>query len=550
MFGLTRKACNVRTAACAVAIALLGWTAAQAATPPHLRKQGSATQLIVDDQPFLLLGGELRNSSASSLEYLNTLWPTLKAAEVNTVLAPVEWDQIEPVEGRFDFSVLDGVLKQARAHNTRLVLLWFGAWKNSMSTYVPAWVKKDTQRFPRARTRAGVAQDILTPFAGTTLAADTAAFRAMLAHLKQVDAQHTVLMIQVENEIGMLPEVRDYSAAASAAWHEPVPAALTAYLAANKDSLQPALKAAWEARGTRAAGSWAEVFGDTVETEEVFQAWHYARFVELLTAAGKAVYPLPMYVNVALNRPGKRPGEYPSAGPLPHLFDIWKPGAPSVDVLAIDTYFPNFAHWARQFKRPDNPLFIPEANHAERADAGADAFYAIGEHDAFGFSPFAIDDIKDGNSSLPQAYRVLKQLAPVINQHQGSGKVRGFKAPLSYEGEVDTAPQKVRIGGYTLHVSFNAPWEKLQPSEVQNRGGLVIQTGDDEFLVAGKGLTVVFSSADGAMVGIEQATEGSYQNGRWKEGRWLNGDETHQGRHINLPGDAYTIQRVKLYRYR
>jgi beta-galactosidase GanA len=534
-------------ATCLVLAALLGaaLASANAATPPHLRKQGSATQLIVDDQPFLLLGGELHNSSASSLEYLNTLWPALKAAELNTVLAPVEWDQIEPVEGRFDFTVLDGLLKQARAHNTRLVLLWFGAWKNSMSTYAPAWVKTDTQRFPRARTRAGVAQEILTPFAPATLAADTAAFRALLAHLKQTDTQHTVLMIQVENEIGMLPEVRDYSAAANAAWRAPVPAALTAYLAAHKDSLQPALKAAWETRGARASGTWAEVFGDTIETEEIFQAWHYAQFVEALTAAGKAVYPLPMYVNVALNRPGKRPGEYPSAGPLPHLFDVWKPGAPSVDVIAIDTYFPNFIHWARQFKRPDNPLFIPEANHAERPDAGADAFYAIGEHDAFGFSPFAIDDIKDGKSSLPQAYRVLKQLAPTINRYQGSGKVRGFKAPVSFDGDVDVAPQQVRMGGYTLQVSFNAPWEKLTPAEVQTRGGLVIQTGDDEFIVAGKGLTIVFGSADGAQVGIEQAIEGLDS-----QGRWMNGDETHQGRHIGLSGDAFTIQRVKLYRYR
>jgi beta-galactosidase GanA len=544
---------RLRAAALALSFVLLDWTAAHAATMPQLRKQGSATQLIVDDKPFLLLGGELHNSSASNLEYLEKLWPTLKAAELNTVLAPVEWDQIEPVEGRFDFTVLDGMLKQARAHDTRLVLLWFGAWKNSMSTYVPAWVKRDSELFPRSRTRAGVAQEILTPFSTATLAADTAALRAMLAHLKQVDTQRTVLMIQVENEIGMLPEVRDYSAAANAAWRAPVPAALTAYLVGHKDTLQPGIKAQWTSRGSRTTGNWAEVFGDTVETEEIFQAWHYATFVEALTAAGKAVYPLPMYVNVALNRPGKRPGEYPSAGPLPHLFDIWKPGAPSIDVLAIDTYFPNFIHWAKQFKRPDNPLFVPEANHAERPDAGADAFYAIGEHDAFGFSPFAIDDIKDGKSSLPQAYRVLKQLSPVINQHQGSGKMRGFKAPLSYEGVVDTAPQKVTMGAYTLTVSFNAPWEKLEPSEVQNRGGLVIQTGDDEFLVAGKGLTIVFGDAqaeNGVMVGIEKAVEGTYQNGRWQEGRWMNGDETHQGRHIGLRGDAFTIQRVKLYRYR
>jgi beta-galactosidase GanA len=546
----TRRLC---ASACAAALLLMECGAASAAaTVPYLRKQGSATQLMVNDQPFLILGGELHNSSASSLAYLDKVWPTLKTAELNTVLAPVEWDQIEPVEGRYDFTVLDGMLKQARAHNTRLVLLWFGAWKNSMSTYVPTWVKHDSQRFPHALNRKAEPQEILTPFASATLAADTAAFKAMLAHLKQADTERTVVMVQVENEIGMLPDVRDYSAAANAAYQGAVPAALTAYLAAHKDTLKPVVKAQWEAHGSRAAGTWSEVFGDTVETEEMFQAWHYAAFVDAMTAAGKAVYPLPMYVNVALNRPGKRPGEYPSAGPLPHLFDIWKAGAPAIDLIAIDTYFPNFIQWAKQFKRPDNPLFIPEANHAERADAGADAFYAIGEHDAFGFSPFAIDDIKDGNSSLPKAYRVLKQLTPVINQHQGSGNVRGFKAPMSYEGVVDASPQTVTMGGYTLEVSFNAPWEKAEPAVVQTRGGLVIRTGDDEFLVAGKGLTVVFKNAarDGAMVGIEKLTEGSYEGGKWKEGRWLNGDESHQGRHVGLYGDDFTIQRVKLYRYR
>lgn len=552
MNALTRRVCAT---ACASALLLelsTAHAASSVASVPYLRKQGSATQLMVNDQPFLILGGELHNSSASNLAYLDKLWPALKAAELNTLVAPVEWDQIEPVEGRYDFTVLDGMLQQARAHNTHLVLLWFGAWKNSMSTYVPAWVKRDSQRFPHALNRGGEPQEILTPFGAATLAADTAAFKAMLAHLKQADAQRTVVMIQVENEIGMLPDVRDYSGAANAAYQGAVPAALTAYLAAHKDTLKPVLKSQWESHGSRASGSWREVFGDTVETEEMFQAWHYAAFVESMTAAGKAVYPLPMYVNVALNRPGKRPGEYPSAGPLPHLFDIWKAGAPAIDVLAIDSYFPNFIHWARQFKRPDNPLFIPEANHAERADAGADAFYAIGEHDAFGFSPFAIDDIKDGNSSLPRAYRALKQLMPVINQYQGSGNVHGFKAPMSFEGVVDAAPQQVTMGGYTLDVSFSAPWEKADPATLQTRGGLVIRTGEDEFIVAGKGLIVVFKSAskDGAMVGIEKLTEGTYENGHWKEGRWMNGDESHQGRHVGLSNDDFTIQRVKLYRYR
>src|ERR1035441_8705338 len=118
---------------------------------PHLRKQGSATQLIVDGKPFLAMAGELSNNSATSLEFMKAVWPRLVAqAKLNTVLAGVSWAQIEPQEGKFDFSVLDGVIQGARSHNLRLVLLWFGTWKNSLSSYPPDWLKKDFERYPRA----------------------------------------------------------------------------------------------------------------------------------------------------------------------------------------------------------------------------------------------------------------------------------------------------------------------------------------------------------------------------------------------------------------
>lgn len=537
----------------AMLLASPAMAAAADAPVPQLRKQGTAVQLIVDNQPFLVLGGELHNSNASSLPYLSKLWQPLKEAGVNTVLAPVEWDQVEPQEGRFDFTVLDGMLKQARASNSRLILLWFGAWKNSMSTYMPPFVKRDQQRFPRARNRAGQAQDILSPFSTNTLKADAAAFAAMMKHLKQVDPQRTVLMVQVENEIGMLPDVRDYSAPANAAFAGPVPAQLTAYLAANRATLHPMVRKLWESHGSRSAGSWGEVFGDSIEAQEVFQAWYYAVFTNELTAAGKAAYGLPMFVNVALNRPGKKPGEYPSAGPLPHLFDIWKAGAPAVDILAIDTYFSNFAEWARQFKRPDNPLFVPEGNRIGRPELGANAFFSIGELDAIGYSPFGIEDIERApNDPLRGAYALLRQMTPLIMQSQGRGVMRGFKANVSYDGVVDPAPAKVLLGGYQLEVSLANQWGKTESLEYEGRGGLVIQTGEDEFVVAGKGMTVTFRDPEGpaTTVGIEKATEGGFKDGAWQEGRWMNGDQTHQGRHIRLDGDRWSVQKVKLYKFR
>jgi beta-galactosidase GanA len=543
----------LRQAAAALLMSLGCGALVHAAQVPQLRKQGSATQLVVDDKPFLILGGELYNSSASNPDYLNRLWPRLKGVGLNTVIAPVEWDQVEPSPGHYDFTVLDGMLKQARANNVKLVLLWFGAWKNSMSTYVPAYVKHDWQRFSRTRTKAGEVQEILTPFDPDTLAADKAALTAMLRHLSEADRERTVVMLQIENEIGMLPEVRDYSPQAEKAWQDEVPRQLIDYLQANGATLQPNLRRLWEARGARKGGTWSEVFGDSVEAQEVFQAWGYAAFVEQLARAAKAAYPIPSYVNVALNRPGRKPGEYPSAGPLPHLFDVWKAGAPTVDLIGMDIYFHSFQEWARKFKRPDNPLFVPEANRTGRNDSGANAFWAVGELDAIGFSPFGIENIAEPDKdTLPGAYVVLRQLAPLILDAQGKGRMRGFKAPASYDGVIDRSPQNVTIGRYALNVSFANQWGTTDDAELDKRGGLVIQLGEDEFLVAGRGIIVTFRDASGSgdAVGFEKLTEGSFENGVWKEGRWLNGDESHQGRHVRLEGNAFTIQRVKLYRYR
>lgn len=528
-------------------------SAAVAQDMPRLEKQGTAAQLFVDDKPFLILGGELGNSTASDPAHLATHWPSLTRAGLNTVLAPVEWDQIEPQQGRFDFSVVDAVIEQARANDTKLVLLWFGAWKNSMSTYAPAWIKHDSKTYSRAHDENGMAQDILSAFDKDTLEADKKAFAALLAHLKAFDTAHTVVMVQVENEIGMLPSARDHSPGADKAFKTPVPQALMTALAQRKSDLTPELKALWDANGNKTKGTWAEVFGDTPAGREVFQAWGYAVFTNELTLAGKAAYPLPMYVNAALNAPGKAPGQYPSAGPLPHLFDIWKIGAPAVDFLAIDSYWPDFVGWARKFRRDDNPLFVPEANQAGRPEAAANAFFVFGELDAMGFSPFSIEDLPE-NDPLTGAYAVLDQLAPLMLEHQGkSGNartMRGFKPPIAYDGTVDQTPQSFILGGYRFTVTFVDPWTPKDKQTPANHGGLIIQTGKDEFIVAGTGVTVTFADASGkSQVGIEQVVEGGYKDGLFLEGRWLNGDQTHQGRHLRLPPGESGIQRLKLYRY-
>jgi beta-galactosidase GanA len=231
---------------------------------PHLRHQGTATQLVVDGNPFLILGGELMNSSSSSLDYMRPIWGRLAGQHLNTVLAGVSWELIEPEEGRFDFHLVDGLVRGAREHHLKLVLLWFGSWKNGMSSYAPVWVKRDIQRFPRVRLQNGEIPEVLTPLSMTTADADARAFAALLGHLHRIDAaDHTVLMIQVENEVGILGDSRDRSAAADAEFAKPVPVELMNYLVEHKATLDPQLRQAWEENGAKTAGTWAEVFGPT-----------------------------------------------------------------------------------------------------------------------------------------------------------------------------------------------------------------------------------------------------------------------------------------------
>ncbi|WP_267347500.1 DUF5597 domain-containing protein [Sphingomonas sp. GM_Shp_2] len=537
-----------------LASAALGLATPALADPPRLVKKGDATQLVVNGKPMLMIAGELSNSAASSADYMAPHWARLRAMHLNTVLAPVSWELIEPVEGRYDWSSVDTMLKAARANDLKLVILWFGAWKNSMSTYVPSWVKRDQARFPRAELPNGQGVEILSTFGADTLRADQRALAALMAHLKAVDDRdNTVVMLQVENEIGMLPVARDYSAPADAAFRQPVPPELVNYLVAHRDTLVPEMKAMWAERGAKTAGSWEELFGPGDAAAEVFAAWHYARFADGLAAAGKAAYPMPMYVNVALNRPGRIPGEYPSGGPLPHLIDVWKAGAPSLDFLAPDIYFPNFTQIVDRYKRPDNPLFIPEAHNADNPIVPANAFYAIGEHDALGFGPFSIDSIDEAPGALKDAYAVLDQLRPVILDAQGTGRMAGFKPRQRYDETVDYEPQVRDIGGYRFTIAYADIQRPTMTPDTAGYGGLIIQTGEDDYLVAGQGITVTFKPiGDGpGLAGIDRAHEGVFDAaGNWKPGRLLNGDQTHQGRHIRLPAGTWGIQRVRLYRYR
>jgi hypothetical protein len=536
---------------------------------PHLQKQGTATQLIVDGKPFLMLAGELRNSSSSSPDFLKPIWPRLAAMHLNTVLSAVQWELLEPQEGHFDFAFVDSQIQGAHSHNLRLVFLWFGSWKNGVSSYIPAWVKIDQVRFPRVQDKDGHGIETLSTLSPANRDADARAFAALMRHVKQVDTFHTVVMIQVENEVGVLGDSRDRCEAANKAFAAPVPKELLDYIVAHKATLHPQLRKAWEAAGSKTSGAWEQVFGQAPYTDELFMAWNYSTYMNRVAAAGKAEYPLPMYVNTwcSMPAPDRPPGTYPSGGPEPQVQNIWKLGAPAIDIRSPDLYSPNFPEWVEWYREsyaPDDPLFIPETDGVTGA---YHVFYALGQHDAMGFTPFAIDEFglappspaptEPADLPIARSYATLTQLAPVILANQGQGKMAGVVVVAG------APPQKIALGNYVLEVGY--PPNRMPPAPGStppapvppaHSGALFIALGPDEYLAAGSGpVEVTFSpSTPGPPIaGILSIDEGTYVDGRWVPGRRLNGDENGQGKFLRIGGGNSrngSIQRVKLYRYR
>ena len=487
-------------------------------TLPHLDKRNGQTQLIVNGKPFLMLAAELHNSATGSAHRMAPVWQQMADKNFNTVLAPVSWELLEPEEDKFDFTQVDNMINGARAAGVKLGILWFGSWKNGLSTYAPSWVEQDTRRFPLACFVNGQKVNMLSTLGRETMEADARAFTAMMAHIKETDYDHTVILVQVENEMGALDwaaafwggdnrAMRDYSPVANRAFKEKVPEALTDYLAKHRKALHPAIRQAWETNGSKRQGTWEEVFGkgqpsnDTAQwmneypylTEEIFMTWHYATYVEYIASRGKQAYALPMYVNAWLKSYGFcEPGKYPSGGPLPHVFDIWRAAAPSIDIFSPDIYaIEIFDEMCRQYTAGGNPLFIPETT-ADAAGA-ARAFYAIGRYGAIGYAPFGIDrwwSIND--TSYDKAFGCLKHLTPYIQSAMGTGRMTGLL--IDGDGKTD----RVEIGEYVISIVPHTNNQSMalagivtgnnsnQPKS-NTAGLLAIEMGKGDFLLAGFG---------------------------------------------------------------
>jgi hypothetical protein len=451
-------------------------------------------------------------------------------------------------EGKFDFSLIEQLISEARNNELKIIFLWFASWKNSMSSHVPAWVKLNQEKYPRVKDDKNQSHEILTPFSENNLQADLNAFEKLMSFIKEFDGKsHTIIMVQVENEIGMLPAARDFHPLANDAFKKDVPEVLIKYMQQNRDILVPEFLDIWRTNDFKTSGNWEEIFGKGVHTDEIFMAWYYSQYTNKIIEAGKKIYPLPMFVNAALNRPGREPGTgYPSAGPLPHLMDVWKAAGPSIDFLAPDIYFGEFKHWSDLYTRQGNPLFIPE--HRFDHTTASKSLYAIGHYNALGFSPFSIESTdKPGDEPLGKMYHLISQLVPIITSSQGQGKIEGV---LIGKGQ-DTI---IHMGEYefTFRHEYTLGWAPgAKDDEWPLAGAILIQTAENEFFIAGTGVVVTFKSLknNSLNTGILKIDEGTFENDSWTILRHLNGDQTHQGRHLHIPAGEYDIQRLRLYTY-
>ena len=518
--------------------------------------------------PCPILGGELSNSAATSVEDINEVMPRMRALGLNTVLVPAYWELMEPVEGQFDFTLIDRTIDMARQEHLHVVFLWFGVWKNSMSCYTPGWFKQDTKRFPRAMTAEGKQMEIASCFSDNVLQADLKAFSALMRHIREKDPQReVVIMMQIENEIGMLESARDHS-----------PLAEKTY---NKER-------------------WAERYGTDEYADEKFMALSYARYVEHLAKAAREIHDMPLYVNAAMNSRGRRPGEYPSAGPLAHLIDFWHEGAPSIDLLAPDIYDTGFKSWCAQYAMPLRPqdgerstsgrllptgrknvknrLFIPESRCCE--NSGVRALYAFGEHQAIGFSPFAIDQASPKETeSVSRAYSLLRQVFKLPSSGGGGGGSWGLLFDQTDRERIINDDNVVM----TCRHYFTLPWDPRATDGTTwpEGGAMLIRLGKYDYLLAGSGVVIDFKTPtekqqeqqktlgedgfaeaggntsqkankrfSGKRLGLLSVDEVSIaDDGTMQYLRRHNGDQTHQGRHARIGVGEWKVLHIKLYEY-
>lgn len=517
----------------------------------YISNQNGVYQFIVDGKPFLALGGELHNSSSSSIAYMETKWKNLVDMNLNTVIATVSWELCEKQEGVFDFSLVTELINKAYQHKLKLVFIWFATWKNGASTYAPEWVKTDLKRFPRIENKGGIRTHTITPFSQNAYDADSRAFDMLTKHIAEVDLNSTVISIQIQNEIGFLGGQRDYSSLAEPAYKKGVPDDLIEYFKGNslysgfcKDLVI----------NDNCDLSWDSVFGSNAN--EAFMAYYYADFIEKLARIGKNNLDIPMFANSwGLQFINDQPGDYPSGGPAETVLDIWKATAPSLDFLSPDLYVEHtFKEECASYSKPNNALFIPEARRDKYAPSWA--LYAFGSG-ALGFCPFGIDSLGsktqlagDANVQAAAAFQNSENVSNMLSKvykFLGSATELITKARLTNDIysilKVDDNVECLIIGNYRFKFHLNS---SIKDNNFPSCA-IVIRVSDNEFYLSGIGFSVkVLSILDNAYVELLSLEDGKFENGKFVADRRLNGDEQWS---IGCANDEFTLMRLRVHSF-
>ena len=546
---------------------------------PHIEEKNGHPVLMVEDRPMILIAGEVHNSDSSSPAYMEKIWDIAGELGMNALLLPASWELLEPEEGRFDFSIPKALIDQARERDMRIVFLWFGSWKNAECMYAPGWVKQDLKRFPRAQIEKGknkagrqvspsipvkIPYTSLSYLGEETMRCDARAFAAFMGFLKDYDeAEQTVVAVQVENETGLLGAAREVSDEADARFAAPVPADFAAYMREHTDTMTEEIRDA--VLSGKPEGSWQQVFGQAAE--ELFSAYHVAKFVNTVAAAGKAVYPLPMAANCWLDKGGE-PGSYPTGGPVEKVHEVWDFCAPNIDLYCPDIYVPQFKAVCDAYTRRGRALFIPES--ATHSYCAPRLVYTLGRYHAMCYSPFGFDDIgkpfsavqgflfgvdvSDPALKTPQSFEeyaafghILRQMTPMLAEAYGTERLQAVSAetdpviPGPGGSPFTAIPPTMSFDSFRLSVRFQSP---MNP-----RGDgvcLCLQVGEGECWIVGSACGLTFSSADASRPNLDllQVEEGRFENGAWIPGRRLNGDET-----ASLSLEKPAVLHVKFFTY-
>lgn len=528
---------------------------------PHLENVYNKKVLMVHDRPFIMLAGEVHNSNASSEEYMENIWKWADELGMNSLFLPVTWELIEPEEGKFDFTLVDALIRQARRYHKKIGFLWFGSWKNAQCYYAPSWVKTDTERFKRAQVikgkqsiiiSGGMPYSTLSAFCEETMEADAKAFTKLMEHIYEVDKiENTVICIQVENETGVMGNSREQSDQADEFFYSAVPEKLINWLKEHPETLSKELIEAWDKNAPTGA-NWELTFGSMAE--EVFMAYYTASYVNYVAKAGKEIYSLPMIVNCWLDR-GQKPGEYPSGGPVAKVRAIWLCAAPVIDIIAPDIYVPSFCDVCEEYAKDGNPLFIAEC--ATHSYAGLREIYTVGKHHAICYSPFGFEDIgktfttmqamlfgmdtEDEALKTPQdpaeytkINHILAELVPYLGEKYGSSDLQGAISENSEENILD-------FGKYRFEIVFDSPF-------IRRRNGacLILRTNENEFYAVVCGCSFKVDSQKEKYPNVDYilVEEGHLKNGSWNPGRRLNGDEI-----TLMLFEEPTLLKIKLFAY-